>query len=276
MSDKSDRVDEESAALPSRRVVLALGAAAVAGHEALATAVAPPAMGAPASGWRFWLALGPLPAPFSKVPGFVAYPALPWVGILWLGYGLGGVWTRPDAARRRAILGLAALFLALFLALRLTSSYGEPQPWSSQARGPAYTALSVLNVSKYPPSLQFVLLMLGVSLPLGLGLEQLRGRVGGAVARVLLAYGRTPMFTYLVHLFMVHGLAMLVGVAMGFRASDFVGFLSDSSRLAKAGWGIPLPAVYAVWLLVLAALYPLSRWYGAYRARSGKRWLRYL
>ena len=145
-----------------------------------------------------------------------------------------------------------------------------------QARGPVFTALSVLNVSKYPPSLQYVLVTLGVSLPLALLLERLRGPVGGTLARVLLAYGRTPMFTYLVHLFLVHGIAMLLGVAMGFRASDFVGFLSDSSRLAKAGWGIPLPAVYAVWLLVLALLYPVSRWYGAYRARSGSTWLRYL
>lgn len=251
-------------------LVLALGAAVVAGHGTLASVVAP------TSAWRFWLLPGPLPGPLAGVPGFVAYPALPWVGILWLGYGLGPVLTQPDARRRRAVLLLAGGFLAAFVVLRLPNLYGEPAAWSPQPRGAAYTALSLINVSKYPPSLQFVLLTLGVSLPLGVLLEGLRGGLGGLVRRVLLAYGRTPMFTYLVHLFLVHGSAMLIGVALGFRASDFVGFISDPRRLQRAGWGIELSAVYLVWLLVLAALFPLSRWYGAYRARSGRWWVRYL
>lgn len=248
--------------------VLALGALVVAGYAAL------PAQ--PGLAWRLLLAPGPIEPRPGAVLGFVGYPALPWAGVLWFGYGLGGVFARPEAARRRALLAGSLAALALFAALRLANGYGDPQPWAPQPRGPLYTTLSFLNVTKYPPSLQYVLLTLGCSLPIGLALERLRGPAGGAAARVLLAYGRTPLFTYLLHLYLVHGLAMLAGVVLGFRASDFVGFVSDSSRLRAAGWGVGLPAVYAVWLLVLAVLYPAARWYADYKARRGAWWLRYL
>jgi uncharacterized membrane protein len=250
---------------------LLLGAATVVGHQALAAALPPDA-----AALRFWLSLGPLPGPFAKVPGFVAYPALPWAGIVWLGYGLGRLFTRADAERRRAQLLLGLGMLALFAALRLANGYGDPRPWAPHPRGPVYTLLAFLDVSKYPPSLDFVLATLGVSLPLGLALERLRGPVGGRLARVLLAFGRTPMFTYLVHLFAVHGLALLLGVALGFPAASFVGFLSDPTRLTRAGWGIALDATYVVWLAILALLYPLSRWYMGYRARSARWWVRYV
>jgi hypothetical protein len=159
----------------------------------------------------------------------------------------------------------------LFVLLRLWNGYGDPAPWHAQPTA-VFTALSFVNVSKYPPSLQFTLLTLGVSLLLSLPLEQMRG----LVARVLLAFGRTPMFTYLVHIYLVHGLAMAVGVVLGFPAGAFTHFLDGPGRLQAVHWGFGLPVVYGVWFLVLAALYPLARAYVALRRSRRAWWMSYI
>ena len=132
--------------------------------------------------------------------------------------------------------------------------------------------MSFFNVSKYPPSLLFVLITLGVSLALMNVLENLRG----VVARALLVFGRTPLFTYVLHIYVVHCAALLVGVATGFPASSFSNFLVDPSRLVNAHWGFGLPVVYFVWLLVLALLYPAARWFAGVKRRRRDWWLGYL
>jgi uncharacterized membrane protein len=195
--------------------------------------------------------------------------------VLCLGYGLGPLFTRPEPARRRALLTLSAGALVLFALLRAANGYGDPAPWTRQPSG-VLTALSFFKVSKYPPSLLFVLVTLGVSLPIGLALERLGGAVGGVLERVLLAFGRTPLFTYLVHVYLVHGLALATGVAVGVPAAAFTHFLSDTSRLRAAGWGLGLGGVYGVWLVVLALLYPAARWYAALKQRRRAWWMRYL
>jgi uncharacterized membrane protein len=247
--------------------VLALGAVIVAGHNAL-DAVDATQMGAWALPWRLLMALGPA----TPLPGFVAYPALPWFGIMALGYGLGPVYLRPDGERRRLLAALGAGALVLFAALRLAHGYGDQAPWGAQPRGALFTALSFINVSKYPPSLQYALLTLGVSLLLGLALERLRG----PLARVLLAFGRTPMLTYLVHVYVVHGGALLFGLAMGLPASAFANFFEGTDALKAAHWGVSLPAVYVIWLLVLALLYPLSRAYARLRRTRRAWWMSYI
>lgn len=247
--------------------VLALGAAIVAGHHLL-DGVDAATLGAWALPWRLLLAIGPA----TPLRGFVAYPALPWFGIMAVGYGLGPVYLWPDAERRRVLAILAVGALALFAVLRLAHGYGDQAPWGPQPRGATYTVLSFLNVSKYPPSLQYALLTLGVSLPLGLALE----RVRGPLARVLLAFGRTPMLTYLVHVYVVHGSALLVGVAIGLPARAFTGFFEGTEALTAAGWGVSLPAVYGLWLLVLALLYPMSRAYARRRRTHRAWWMRYV
>ena len=100
--------------------------------------------------------------------------------------------------------------------------------------------MSFFNVSKYPPSLLFVLITLGVSILCMLTLQRLRG----VLARVLLAYGRTPLFTYVLHIYVVHGSALLVAMLAGYPASYQANFLADPFRLVKAGWGFNLLVVY--------------------------------
>ena len=248
------------------RAVLALGVALVAGHGLF---LPPPAMGGAPSPLRALLVPAPL-APLA--PGFVAYPLLPWLGVMCLGYGLGVVFTWPAERRRRALLLGGAAAVAAFLALRVVNGYGDPAPWSAQPRGAAFTALSFLKVSKQPPSLDFVLVTLGLSLPLGVAVERLRGRAGA----MLLAFGRVPLFAFVGHLYLAHVLAMLVGVAQGVPASAFVRSITDSSRLVAAGWGFSLPAVYAWWALVVLAMWPLAAWYARAKRERPRWWMRYL
>lgn len=248
-----------------RSAVLLLGAAIVVGHAALA-GFAPPATSLWAPLWTVLLR----PGVIAGVPGFVAYPAVPWIGLMLLGYGLGPVFAWPPARRRRALAALATFALAAYVGLRL-SGLGDPRAWRRMA-DPWLDAASFFNVTKYPPSLQYALVTLGAALLLGLALERLRG----PLRAVLLAYGRTPLFTYLLHIYFVHGLALIAGVASGVPAAAFIGFLDRPQRLTEAGWGVSLGAVYAVWLLVLALLYPLSRWFAGVKRRRRDRWLSYL
>jgi uncharacterized membrane protein len=210
------------------------------------------------------------PGIFPTVPMLAMYPLLPWLAIMCLGFGFGPVFNRPPTERRRLLIKVGPAMLAAFLLLRMFNAYGDPSPWS---RFPAtsQTVMSFLNVSKYPPSPDFVLVTLGLSLLLFLGLERLRG----PLASLLLTFGRTPLFTYLLHIYIAHGLMLLVALAVGFPAAVATDFLL-SGKVVQMGWGFSLPLVYLVWLAVLALLYPLSRWFEGVKRRRRDWWLSYL
>lgn len=198
------------------------------------------------------------------------YAFIPWLSVMCLGFGLGPVYRLGRAERTRRLLPLAIGLLLVFALLRLIDTYGDPAPWSHQAT-PLRTFLSFMNVSKYPPSPDYVFATLGVSILLFLGLEKLRG----PFARVLLAYGRAPLFTYVCHIYILHLLMLAAVLGLGFpfgTATDTV----LSTKVMDNGWGFGLPAVYAVWLLVLVLLTPLSLWFSALKARRRDWWLSYL
>ena len=132
--------------------------------------------------------------------------------------------------------------------------------------------MSFFNVSKYPPSLLYVLITLGVSLLCMLGLQQLRG----LLARMLLAYGRTPLFTYVLHIYVVHGASLAVAMLAGHPESSHANFLADPFRLFKAGFGFNLLVVYVAWLAILVALYPAARWFAEVKRRRREWWMSYL
>ncbi|MDQ3125021.1 MAG: heparan-alpha-glucosaminide N-acetyltransferase domain-containing protein [Pseudomonadota bacterium] len=247
-----------------RMALLALGVAIIAGHQLLAP-INPPDLGALAPAWTATLEFGP------GLGGFVAYPFVPWLGVMLLGYGLGNLFQQADGARTRTVLMLTVGMLVLFAVVRGINLYGDPRPWAAQAE-PLWTALSFINASKYPPSLDFVLVTLGLSLTL----LPLLARLGGLPARLLLAFGRTPLFTYVLHVYLAHGLALVVGAMMGVPPSAFFNLLGDPSRVIEAGWGFGLAGVYAAWLVVLAMLYPLSRWFEDVKRRRRDWWLGYL
>ncbi|MBU4134877.1 MAG: DUF1624 domain-containing protein, partial [Alphaproteobacteria bacterium] len=249
-----------------RAALLGLGVALVAGHQLLAP-IDPPDVGVLAPLWSAMFEVGP------GLGGLVLYPFAPWLGVMLLGYGLGPVFQRPDGERNRMILMLTGGMLVLFAVARGINQYGDPQPWAVQA-GPLWTALSFINVSKYPPSLDYVLVTLGVSL--ALLLLPLLGRLGGPAGGVLLTFGRTPLFAYVLHILLAHTLALVVGSLMGVPPSAFFNMLGDPSRAVAAGWGFDLAGVYVAWLAVLAMLYPLSRWFEGVKRRRRDWWLGYL
>jgi uncharacterized membrane protein len=199
---------------------------------------------------------------------------LPWLGVMLLGYGLGPWFLLPQPQRRGRFVTLGAAMLALFLLLRAFNLYGTPQAWSVQ---PTLTqsAMDFMRVEKYPPSLLYVCATLGlvfVLLPL---VERWRG----ALARMLLVFGSVPLFAYVLHLYLAHGLGILERRAAGQDASAMYDLIRTAiyhpERLQ--GTGFALPVVYLSWIAVLLLLYPLCLWYSNLRQRHRDwRWLSYL
>jgi uncharacterized membrane protein len=199
-----------------------------------------------------------------------AYPVLPWMGIMFAGYAAGRLFMMPGEIRKRRLLHLGWAALGLFVLLRASNVYGDVSKWSVQ-KNALFTFLSFINVSKYPPSLLYTLLMLGLLL---LFLSFIEGK-GNGFTRVVTVYGKVPMFYYLIHWNIIHLLMLAMVFLEGYRADQLVFGVFQFGR--PQGSGISLGMVYLVWLCVVASLYPLCVWYGRYKAgHPEKRWLRYL
>ena len=210
---------------------------------------------------------------FEPVAGyhfFVSYPPIPWFGAMALGHGLAALAHGGSAPRRGLLAGFAAAFLALFALLRALN-LGDPSPWSAQPRG-LFTALSFLDLSKYPPSTPYLLVTLGGAL---LGLAALGRSPGPSTPtpwrRVLETFGRVPLFFYVIHIPLIHAIAVaysyLAFGAATWLTSGPVIFWDVALPGSPPSYGFSLPGVYAIWLAVVAALYPACRWYGARRPR---------
>ncbi len=253
-----------------RPAVLAIGIAIVAGHNLL-DAVTPDQFGQLSLLWTL-LHEGGRVAVAGEPIGFASYPILPWVGVMALGYGLGAVFLEPAQRRDRMLLAAGGAMIALFLLLRGWNFYGDPDPWTERA-DLVRSAMAFLDVQKYPPSLMYVLITLGI----GFALMPLLARVRGAAGNILLCFGAVPFFFYVLHLYVIHALAIAANAALGRDVSgmfNFVKMITSPERYLHLGF--PLLAVYAAWLVVLGLLYPLCRWWvGVKRTHRGW-WLSYL
>jgi Predicted membrane protein len=199
----------------------------------------------------------------------IGYPPLPWLGIMLLGYGFGNYLVKSEN-REKLVLRLGIACLLIFAILRATNFYGDPSPWSTQ-KNTWLAVISFLNVTKYPPSLLFSLLMLGTMfLLLGLA-EHLKGRI----PRLLIVYGRVPLFYYLLHWYVVHLTLFAVLFIQGFHSNDFVfGFRFGRP---EAPSGLSLGGVYLVWAGIVCAIYPVCRWFCRYKYQNrNSRWVRYM
>ena len=244
--------------------IAGIGWVMILGHNAL-DGVKPESWGALAWLWRVLHVQGDI----HLGPGrtiFVMYPLIPWIGVMAAGYAFGGLLARPPEARRRTVLALGAAMTAAFVALRAINLYGDPMRWSVQHDG-LTTALSFLNCQKYPPSLLFLLMTLGLALLL-LGATD---RGFAAAARPLVVFGRVPLFYYLIHLALIDAVTVALAIA---RYGSRVGQMMANGP--PPGYGYRLPVVYAVWIGVIVVLYPFCRWYAQVKARSRSRWLSYL
>jgi uncharacterized membrane protein len=195
------------------------------------------------------------------------YPLLPWLGVMLLGFGATALFEREAAARDRGLLLWGLGITAGFVALRFIDGYGEPNHWQPQARG-AGTLIDFLNTTKYPPSLQFLCMTLGPAAIFCAFAERMRG----FFKDLFVMFGRVPFAFYVAHFYLLHALSVLLGVMQGFRADQLMTF----PPFYPAGYGVSLPAVYGVWLLAVALLYPFCRWVA--RVKSGSRawWLSYV
>jgi len=200
---------------------------------------------------------------------YVSYSFLPWIGIMSLGFGLGPL-LRLEAWRRRRSLFLIGLgFFLTFVVLRAFRLYGDPRPWVTNPDNPL-TYLAFFRTKKYPASFQHVLMMIGTLLMVLSVLDRIKSP--GAISRWFIQFGRAPLFFYILHLYVLHGLAVLVGLMQGFRLSELLVLYSS----LPAGFGFRLPAVFIVWLVVLAICFPICVWFDRVKRRSQSVWLSYL
>jgi uncharacterized membrane protein len=201
----------------------------------------------------------------------VLYPLIPWIGVMWAGYAFGSLYRKPDTARRRALLWLGAAFTLAFVLLRIANIYGDPIRWSTQPTA-TKTVLSFLALSKYPPSLLFLMMTLGPAL---LFLVCVDRPTDSRLVKPLIVYGKVPMFFYVLQWATTHTLA-IVAYKLAGKPTDSL-FADDFTVPAPAaGIGFGLLMVYVLWILGLVLLYPLCRWFADVKARRRDWWLGYL
>jgi uncharacterized membrane protein len=251
-----------------RRICLLLGAAIVLGHNALDGAWPTQANFGDAT-TPFWIGLhSQMGRPLGPFFVVVAYPIVPWIGIILLGFGAALLFEKPAAERKRALLLWGSALTAAFVALRALDVYGDPNQWESQTRGALRTTLDFLNTTKYPPSLSFTLMTLGPAAIFCAYAE----RWSGWLKDTLVMFGRVPFAFYVVHWYLMHTLCVLLGVIQGLPAAA----LRDVPGTFPAEYGLPLWGVYLVWAGVVAALYPWVRFVAGVKARSKSWWLSYV
>jgi len=211
---------------------------------------------------------------FMGVSFVTAYPVLPWIGVMSLGYCLGPIFLWDAARRRRFLVRAGFGFTVAFIVLRAINIYGDPVRWSHQPTA-LFTLLSFLNTTKYPPSLDFLLMTLG---PAMIAMARLDW-VQFSFSNPLIVFGRVPFFYYVAHMLVAHLIAVTLNFARYGRTSFL--FLAPPSMGSPAtlfppDYGFPLWTVYAVWIAVLLLLYPACLWFARLKQRRHDWWLSYL
>ncbi|CAM3983442.1 MULTISPECIES: DUF1624 domain-containing protein [Pseudoalteromonas] len=241
-----------------QRVLLVLGLLIVFGHNLLT----PISFSPDEWGYTLWTILhdrGYI-SQGGLIDVKISYPVLPWIGVILLGYCAGPIYapSRDSDDRKQWLVGLGLACVALFAILRGFNIYGETLPWQQFASS-SETLMSLFNVTKYPPSLSFLLITLAMMF-FGLWLFE---RPLNRFLNALRTFGSVPMFFYIVHLY-----ALLVLYAIGhaiYGANQGRYFGVD-----HIGW------IWLIAALLALALYWPTQWFSAYKRKSKKPWLKYL
>jgi uncharacterized membrane protein len=263
----------------------AIGVVTIAGHNLLDSYVYPtliPNLGNDlvSALWKvFYVGFyaGPISFGANGPNLIVLYSIVPWAGVIAAGYAFGKVLTLEPERRTRWCLAIGLGATALFLVLRGFNLYGDPRPWTTVAQPngppPLPALLALLNTNKYPASLLFLLMTLGPTIALLPLLEHARG----AVARFIAVFGRVPFFYYVLHIPLIHALAVIVSLL---REGVVNPWLFTNHPMGNPpppdGYTWSLPLLYLVWAMTIAVLYPLCRRFAERKAKGGEWWLRYL
>ncbi len=200
--------------------------------------------------WQAWHRGGfiPLPAGWGLQGIVMAYPLMPWIGLMAAGYALGPVFLWERKRRDRFLLAAAAALLMAFVALRSFNLYGDPDPWSAQGRGFMFDLMSFARVHKYPPSLLYLCVTAGIGLLLLVLFARIREN------RILMLFGRDPLLFYVIHIALIH----FLGNAY-FEIVYGAGVESNNGIVVSAppGYVPSLAVIYAAWIVILALMYGL-------------------
>jgi uncharacterized membrane protein len=208
----------------------------------------------------------------------VLYSIVPWIGVMMAGYAFATILSLEPGKRNRLCLWLGFGATAIFVLLRWFNIYGDPRPWSAGVQGqngqpPMPALLSFLNTTKYPASLDFLLMTIGPTIALIPLLEHLRG----AAARWISVFGRVPFFYYVLHIPLIHALALIVSKI---RLGEVSPWLFDNHPMGNPpppdGYTWGLGTLYAVWAVAVVILYFACVWFGDLKQRRNDWWLRYL
>ena len=211
---------------------------------------------------------------YTVSPHFViilAYPGIPWLGIMLVGFATGKLFELPIGKRKNIFLRTGFAAVALFIVLRFINIYGDPLKWSAQKNN-TFTFLSFMNVTKYPPSLLYSLITLGIMFVVLYFSDGIKNKF----TKVVIVYGKVPLFYYLIHLYIIHLILFGILFTQGYHWADFNFTSFNFGRPVKVN-GLPLWGVYIVWICIVISLYPFCKWYGKYKmAHPEKKWMRYL
>lgn len=201
----------------------------------------------------------------------IGYPPIPWLGIIFLGYACGHFFTLPDHKKTKLFLRVGVGALLLFIIIRFINIYGDNEQWTTQKNG-LYTFLSFMNVSKYPPSLLFCLVTLGIMF-LMLAVAE---KVHKGIQKFTIVYGKVPLFYFVLHFYFIHILTLVMLLLQGIPWSEFEFSNGTFGRPKGIETGIPLWTIYAIWIFVVLVLYKPCLWFGNYKATHNKWWLKYI
>lgn len=208
---------------------------------------------------------------FSNHIFIVAYPPIPWLGIMLVGFASGKIFELTEDRRRKFFLKTGWGALLLFVLLRFINIYGDPSLWSSQKTA-TYTFLSFMNVSKYPPSLLFCLVTLAIMFLILAFAERGKNRITDIIG----VYGKAPLFYFLVHFYIIHTLLILILFLQGFHWSQLEFASGTFGRPKGIPSGVSLPIVFLIWLGVVMILYKPCARYIKYKMTHKQWWLKYI
>ncbi len=198
----------------------------------------------------------------------IAYALLPWTGVMLVGYALGILYTKDALARKKTLTTIGIFLLSLFVIFRAFNIYGDPAPWSIQT-STMLSVISFLNVTKYPCSLMYLCMTLGIACLLLAYTEKVSNRF----SRILIVYGNVPFFYYICHWVLAQTITIILFFSMGHQLSEAY---KSPFPFSPNNFGLPLVAVFGVWLLVISLLYFPCRWFGQYKKTHRQWWLSYL